>query len=69
VNPSHLEHLEILPYCVCYLGNLERLDLMENTWDNQLAHASLLSAIKRNGKPIVILPLRSASDAPYDDDP
>ncbi|GMY06158.1 protein nlrc3 [Fagus crenata] len=50
-------------------GNLERLDLMENTWDNQLAHASLLSAIKRNGKPIVILPLRSASDAPYDDDP
>ena len=37
--PSHLKHSEIFLYCACYLGNLEHLDLMENTWDHQLENA------------------------------
>lgn len=50
-------------------GNLERLDLTGNTLDYQLAQASVLNGIECNGRPIVILPIRSAADAPYDDDP
>ncbi|KAM3683473.1 hypothetical protein ACJW31_12G150000 [Castanea mollissima] len=50
-------------------GNLERLDLMETTLDYQLAHASMLNGIQCNGRPIVTLPIRSAAEAPYDDDP
>ncbi|KAM3731269.1 hypothetical protein ACB098_12G150000 [Castanea mollissima] len=50
-------------------GNLERLDLTETTLDYQLAHASMLNGIQCNGRPIVTLPIRSAAEAPYDDDP
>ncbi|KAF5458282.1 hypothetical protein F2P56_022319 [Juglans regia] len=50
-------------------GSLEHLNLMGNTWAYHPAHASMLRGIEHNGRPILILPSSSASDAPYDDDP
>lgn len=50
-------------------GKLQRLDLTGNPWADQAAYMSMLSEIKRKGRPILILPLPSAADAPYDDDP
>ena len=68
-NPPIGNIWRVLLYSACDLGNLERLDLTENTLDYQLAQASMLNGIECNGRPIVILPIRSAADAPYDDDP
>lgn len=63
------EHLDTWLYYTCYLGSLERLNLTGNTWASHPAHASMLRGIEHNGRPILILPSSSASDAPYDDDP
>ncbi|KAK7336948.1 hypothetical protein VNO77_17502 [Canavalia gladiata] len=50
-------------------GNVQHLDLTGHIWDYKPEHLSLHTEFVHNGLPILVLPLSSASAAPYDDDP